>query len=86
MLFGFSAKAITLSSGDEDFVTSSDIVEEDDGIVSSLSGSLDDHNTITNNHIITTGDDGAKSSAYGMTLSGDYNEVINSLGSEINTT
>ena len=82
----FSAKAITLSSGDEDFTTISDITEEDDGIASSLSGTFGDYNNITNNHIITTGDDGAKSSAYGITLSGDYNVVNNSVGSQINTT
>ncbi|MBL6664761.1 MAG: autotransporter domain-containing protein [Rickettsiales bacterium] len=79
LFFGFNANALTLGVGDENFVTSENITEDDDGIVSSLSGEFDNYNSITNNHIITVGDEG-------VILSGDYNEVINSISGEIITT
>lgn len=78
--------AITLSAGDEDYVTSMDITEVDDGIISSLSGTDSDFNNITNNHIITTGNNGLESSAYGIRVSGDFNNISNNINGQIITT
>lgn len=80
------AKSITLDTGQENFSTTSNITEIKNGIESSLFGTSDNYNSITNNHTITTGDDGAESSAYGITITGNYNEITNNLNAQILTT
>jgi uncharacterized protein with beta-barrel porin domain len=80
------SQTITLTAGQEDYVTSANITADDDGIESSLVGSDGDLNSIQNAHIISTGDEGAFSSAYGIKVSGDYNAVTNNAGATIATT
>jgi len=86
LFFSTNSNAITLTAGQENFTTTTNITESGSGIISSLSGTSGSYNTITNNHIITTGDDGATSSAFGITTTGDYNQITNSLGASIITT
>ena len=80
------SQTVTLTAGQEDYVTSANITADDDGISSSLVGSDADLNSIQNSHIISTGDEGAFSSAYGIKVSGDYNAVTNNSGAQIATT
>jgi len=78
--------AVTLTSTDINYSTSSNITTNDSGIISSFSGTSSSLRSITNNHIITTGNDGANSSAYGIRLSGDYYQVNNANSAQIITT
>ena len=81
-----SAKAVTLTSGQTDYTTLSDITTSASGIISSLSGTSSSLNKIKNTFTITTGNFGATSSAYGIRSSGNYNQITNSLGATILTT
>ena len=81
-----SAKAVTLTSGQTDYTTLSDITTSASGIISSLAGSSSSLNKIKNTFTITTGNFGATSSAYGIRSSGNYNQITNSLGATILTT
>ncbi len=78
--------AVTLTSAETSYSTTADITTDDSGIISSSSGSSSSFRSITNNHIITTGNSGANSSAYGIRVSGDYYSITNSSGAEIITT
>lgn len=80
------ALALTLTSGQTNFITSGNITENASGIISSLAGTQNNPNRITNLHIITTGNSGAVSSAYGIRSTGAFNQITNSNGAEINTT
>jgi uncharacterized protein with beta-barrel porin domain len=80
------AHAVTLTSGQTDYVTTEDITTSASGIITSLSGSSGNLNSITNLHIITTGDSGSTSSAYGIRSSGDYYQIINDSSGSIITT
>lgn len=80
------AFALTLTSGQTNYITSENITESGIGINSTRVGVLGNPNRITNLHIITTGNSGANSSAYGIGTTGAFNEVTNSNGAEINTT
>lgn len=71
------AQTVTLTSDQTNYITSGDITADSNGIVSSLSGDSSNLNSITNLHNIITGDDGTNSSAYGIRVTGDYNQVIN---------
>jgi uncharacterized protein with beta-barrel porin domain len=86
LLAAFDAQAVTLTSDQLDYTTTSDITTDDSGIISSFSGTSSSLRKITNNHVITTGNDGANSSAYGIRLSGDYYQIENSSDAEIITT
>jgi len=81
-----SAKAVTLTSGQTDYTTPSDITTSASGIISSLVGTSSSLNKIKNTFTITTGNFGATSSAYGIRSSGNYNQITNSLGATILTT
>jgi uncharacterized protein with beta-barrel porin domain len=81
-----NSHAITLTAGQEDFTTSADITENSSGIISSLDGTDGDLNSITNLHSITTGNNGATSSGYGIKVSGEFNQITNATDAEINTT
>ena len=65
--------AITLSSGDEDFVTSEDITTDSMAIESNLAGTEGRFNTIINNHTLTT----TESSKYGIKTTKEFNHVTN---------
>ena len=89
LLFLFSHKtfSLTLTSGQSDFTTSSDITETTThGISSSFSGSSGNLRKIKNLHIITTGNNGTASGDYGIRASGNFNQVTNDVGSSIVTT
>ncbi|MES2961019.1 MAG: autotransporter domain-containing protein [Pseudomonadota bacterium] len=81
-----SARAVTLTSGQTDYTTPSDITTSASGIISSLVGTSSSFNKITNSFTITTGNSGATSSAYGIRSSGNYNQITNSSGATILTT
>lgn len=82
-LFCHTASAFNVS--DADYTTSADITTTNDhGLNSTLSGSLGSPNSITNNHIITTGNSGTSSGDYGIKLTGQYLEIFNH--NTINTT
>ena len=85
-LCSFNSHAISLSAGEENFTTSANITENSSGIISSLDGSNGNLNSITNSHIITTGNNGANSSAYGIRVTGEFYEITNESDAEINTT
>lgn len=80
------AHAVTLTSGQTDYTTTEDITTSASGIITSLSGSSGDLNSITNLHTITTGDSGSTSSAYGIKSSGDYYQITNDTSGAIVTT
>ncbi len=80
------AQAVTLTSGQTDYTTSSDITTSASGIISTLSGSSSSLNKITNAYTITTGNSGATSSAYGIKSSGNYNQITNNSAATILTT
>lgn len=86
VLFVNKAKAVTLSAGQENYSTTENITNSGSGIISSLDGSDISRNTIQNLHIITTGNSGATSSAYGIKAIGDYNDVSNAADASILTT
>ena len=78
--------AVTLTSGQTDYTTTDDITTSASGIISSLSGNSSSLNKIKNTHVITTGNFGATSSAYGIRSGGDYNQITNDLDASIFTT
>lgn len=86
VLCAHNAGAINLTAGQEDFITTGDITTSSSGIISSLAGSSGDLNSITNLHTITTGSNGATSSAYGIRVNSAFNQVTNSTSGVINTT
>jgi uncharacterized protein with beta-barrel porin domain len=88
LLFFFAneAQAVTLTSGQTDYVTTADITIGSVGISSTLSGTSLSLNKITNLHTITTGNFGAVSSGYGIKSSGNYNQISNAFGAAIFTT
>lgn len=70
---------------DPHYTTSANITTTTDhGLNSTLDGSVGSLNSITNNHIITTGNSGAASGDYGIRLNGQYYEIFNN--NTINTT
>ncbi|MBM5782806.1 MAG: autotransporter domain-containing protein, partial [Pelagibacterales bacterium] len=85
-LFVRKAFAVTLISSQTNYVTSSDITTDSHGITSSFSGTSSSLRQIANFHVITTGNNGAFSGAYGIRSSGDYNKITNSSGASIITT
>ncbi|MBU6338904.1 MAG: autotransporter domain-containing protein [Rickettsiales bacterium] len=76
------ASAITLSSAQTNFTTTSDITIDGVGISSSFSGSSGSLRTITNLNIITTG---PSTSDYGIKTTGSYNKITNSSSGQIIT-
>ncbi len=85
-LFISNSYAVTLTSGQTDYTTPSDITTSGIGISSSLSGTSSSPNKIKNIFTITTGNSGATSGAYGIRSSGTYNQITNSVGANIITT
>ncbi len=85
-LFPQKSYAVTLTSGQTDYSTTSDITTSGVGISSSLVGTSDSLDKITNLHVITTGNSGGTSSAYGIKTTGNYNKITNSSGASIFTT
>ena len=86
LFFTDQAKAVTLTSGQTDYATTADITVSGVGISSSLSGTSSSLNKIKNLHIITTGNSGSTSSAYGIRSSGNYNQITNNINAAIVTT
>ncbi len=86
VLFSNPARAVTLTSGQTDYTTTSDITTSASGIITSLSGTSGSLNKIKNLHTITTGNSGATSSAYGIRSSGDYYQITNDASGIILTT
>ncbi|NBV07069.1 MAG: autotransporter domain-containing protein [Proteobacteria bacterium] len=84
--FYSQAFAVTLTTGQTDYTTTSNITTSSSGIISSLSGSSTSLNKIKNTFIITTGNSGATSSAYGIRSSGSYNQITNDVSGSIITT
>ncbi len=84
--FFSQAFAVTLTSSQSNYITSSDITTDSHGITSSFSGTSSSLRQITNLHIITTGNNGTVSGAYGIRSSGDYNKITNSSSASIVTT
>ncbi len=80
--FSQKALAVTLTSGQTDYTTTSDITASAVGISSSLSGSSGSLNKIKNTFTITTS---SASSAYGIRSTGSYNQITNDSGAAINT-
>ncbi len=86
IFFTKNAFALTLTSGQTNFVTSGNITTSGVGISSTLVGTVSNLNKIKNLHIITTGNSGGTSSAYGIKTTGNYNQITNYLGATIQTT
>ncbi|MDX2083448.1 MAG: autotransporter domain-containing protein [Rickettsiales bacterium] len=80
------AQAVTLTAGQTDYTTTSNITTSGIGISSSLSGSSSSLNKIKNTFTITTGNSGAVSGSYGIRVTGDYNQITNDSNAFINTT
>jgi uncharacterized protein with beta-barrel porin domain len=85
VLISQNSNAVTLTSGQTDYVTGGNITISGIGISSALVGTSLSLNKIKNLHIITTGNSGATSSAYGIRTTGNYNQITNDVGAEINT-
>lgn len=86
-----SARAVTLSSDQINYSTDSDITttasnSSGAGINNTKSGTSLAPRTIQNSHIITTGNSGQSSGAYGIRTTGDYNQITNNIGATIYTT
>jgi hypothetical protein len=87
IFFCDTSLALSLTSTDTDYITTGDITETSThGISSTFAGTSDSYRKITNNHTITTGDDGESSGDYGIRTTQNYNEIINSSSGEIITT
>jgi outer membrane autotransporter protein len=86
LFFVVKAQAVTLTSDQTDYTTTEDITTSGSGIISSLSGSDSSLNKITNTYTITTGNFGNTSSAYGIKVTGSYNQVTNDVDAAIITT
>jgi uncharacterized protein with beta-barrel porin domain len=82
LLLPLPAHAITLTSDDTNYTTSSNITIDDIAISSTFSGTEISPRTITNLHIITTG---TSTSDYGIKTTGDYNQITNSTDAQIIT-
>lgn len=83
IFFARTAKAITLSPGDIDYTTSGDITISGVGINSTLVGTSSSLNKIKNTFTITAG---PASRAYGIKVTGNYNQITNFTGAAILTT
>jgi len=81
-----NAKAVTLNSLQTDYVTTGNITTSGVGINSALIGTSSSPDKIKNTFIITTGNFGATASAYGIKVTGNYNQITNDVGAQINTT
>ncbi len=80
------AQAVTLTSGQTDYTTTGNITTSGVGISSTLVGTSSSYDKIKNTYTITTGNSGATSSAYGIKVTGDYNQITNDVGAAIVTT
>ncbi len=85
IFFASKAQAVTLNSSKTNYTTPSDLTTSGTAISSTFSGSSSSLNKIKNTYIITTGNDGAVSSAYGIKSSGNYNQVTNDNNASIFT-
>ena len=70
-------QAFAINVSDPYYTTSADITTTNDhGLNSTLDGSAGSPNSITNHHIITTGNSGTSSGDYGIKLTGQYYEIF----------
>ncbi len=81
--FADKALAVTLTSGQTNYTTTSDITSSAIAISSSLSGTSSSYNKIKNTFTITTN---TNSGAYGIRTSGSYNQITNDSNAAIITT
>jgi outer membrane autotransporter protein len=84
-LVASSASALTISEGETNYTTSSDISESTtSGLYSNFAGTSLTPRTIVNSHTIST--TGSGTNGYGIRVAKSYNNVTNSLGAAIITT